>query len=151
DLDLVDVSIHDNQADLGGGFGGGIVALSGAVTLDGASEVRGNVARSTGGGVAIYSGSLTRGALSGNRGDQGRGGGRYLQDGDASDVTLDGNRTSATGYVGYGGGVCVLGSATLTNVSATNNQAGYGGGIDATSTSDGPLDLASVTLTGNTA
>ncbi|HEY8750505.1 MAG TPA: choice-of-anchor Q domain-containing protein [Tepidisphaeraceae bacterium] len=141
-LTLTNVSVSSNA--------GGGLHNSGSATLNNVT-ISNNTQAVSGGGIyndINASLTLTSGVISGNTcsGNGQSGGGISNFDGSITlaDVTVSANTSSYDG-----GGIFSLGRATLTRVNVSgNSSAGYGGGID---NGAGPMTLANVTLSGNTA
>jgi len=140
--------------------GGGIYNNHGTLTIDGC-EISGNLATSEGGGV--YNGGITVGTatltitnstISGNSSAVDGGGVYSDADSGPAILTMTNCTVSTNTANGNGGGVAVNSStATLTNVTVTNNHAdndtnsaGNGGGLSATSSN---VTLRNTIVAGN--
>jgi hypothetical protein len=110
-LGTLTVSDSTLSGNTGGLYGGGIINLNGTLTVTG-STLSGNSAQFYGGGICNFSSGVFAATLT------------------VSDSTLSGN--SAVASSGAGGGICTLGTGTvtLTNVTLTANRAtAHGGGL----------------------
>jgi CSLREA domain-containing protein/uncharacterized repeat protein (TIGR01451 family) len=141
-----------------GGFGGGIASADGDIDLSDVTVI-GNEANVAGGGISASSNTstvtLNRVTISGNQ--AGIGGGLHL-DGETANVTnstISGNTATADGEgTGLGGGIFVggpayfqVGTANLVHVTIAGNTAAAGGGIYAGL--DGVANLTNTLLAEN--
>jgi hypothetical protein len=128
ELSLSNVTISNNEADLGGG----VYAL-GDVEADSATDIIDNHADAAthsplgravgGGGIFVDSCDWQYGHLEGNTASQGAG--AFVYEGSLRDVTVESNEAT-----GFGGGVAMYNHARLEDSDVIANTAGiYGGGL----------------------
>jgi hypothetical protein len=139
-LDLEEVEIFNNYADLGGGiYNHGLLNLiSGSIHDNSAIRDGGGIRN--GGTLFIDGGSIYKNTAN-------WGGGIY----DYGTLTMD-DGTISGNSAGMGGGICIDrgGTATINGGSITLNNAWYGGGIYIGSIGTNSLILNGGTITGNT-
>jgi len=141
-LTLEDAVVTDNSSAHGGG-----IYSTGDLTLNAVTVSDNGHSNGYGGGIYNASGDLTvtDSVISGN--DASDGGGIY--DYSSGDLAISGTTISDNEAVVLAGGLYSYGgTAAITSSTLRGNLAGMGGGIFA---ANGQLDLANVTISGNTA
>ena len=155
------VQLRGLTIDGGDGFGPGIAAGGGALTLNGVRITNGSNIGHRGGGIAIDAPSATttltivNSTIDGNHSDVGGGGLSVKARGKVAidNSTISGNRADGADNGTGGGGIEIVGEAALElrRSTVTGNQAQRGGGLWATSSAPGDVTVVDSIVAGNTA